>query len=114
MVHSFHEALRATFHELSGNYNPRGSIVYVLTHQRSVVIVPRNDKISLPAFLRNTKFIHVGELDAIEISETVANVLKKGFFIPTYHTFLSLVLLPLVSPRYLAIRRCSSLRKEML
>ena len=34
---------------------------------------------SLPAFLRNAKFIHVGELDAIEISETVENVLKKGF-----------------------------------
>ena len=39
MVHSFHEALRATFHELSENYNPRGSIVYVLTRQRSIVII---------------------------------------------------------------------------
>ena len=84
MVHSFHEALRATFHELSENYNPRGSIVYVVTRQRSIVIiliiiVSWATKMSLPAFLRNAKFIHVGELDAIEISETVANVLKKGF-----------------------------------
>ena len=39
MVHSLHEALRATFHELSENYNPRGSIVYVLTRQRSIVII---------------------------------------------------------------------------
>ena len=39
MVHSFHEALRATFHELSENYNPRGSIVYVVTRQRSIVII---------------------------------------------------------------------------
>ena len=66
------------------NPNPRGSIVYVLTRQRSIVIVliiivSWATKMSLPAFLRNTKFIHVGELDAIEISETVANVLKKGF-----------------------------------
>ena len=46
-------------------------------------------KMSLPAFLWKAKFIHMGESGAREVSKTVANVLTKGFSIPTYDAFLS-------------------------